>query len=137
MDTDEIRQHSISQTIWLHLLPGAVATAVFVLAAPLASTLGYPSITALYLPMILTVIILELGYLLVQARKRNAVLSLNGVVNYRESVPKWHYLVYSILIVIWGVIVTGLVSRIDNVILTKLFAWLPDWYALRNLFEIP
>jgi membrane protease YdiL (CAAX protease family) len=110
---------------------------MFVLTAPLANALGYPSITAIYLPMILTVIILELGYLLVQGQKWNTVLSLKGVVNYRESVPRWYYLVYPILIVIWGVIVTGLVSPIDNLILNKGFAWLPDWYALRNLFGLP
>ncbi len=130
-------QHSTVQSLLLHLLPGAIGAIVYVLTVPLVSPQHYPSITALYLPMILTVIILELGYLLYQGRKRNGVLSLKGIVNYRESVPWWYYVVFPILIVIWGVIVTGLVSPIDNLILTRIFAWLPDWYALRNLLEIP
>ncbi len=130
-------QHSTVQSLLLHLLPGAIGAIVYVLTVPLVSAQHYPSITALYLPMILTVIILELGYLLYQGRKRNGVLSLKGIVNYREPVPRWYYVVFPILIVIWGVIVTGLVSPIDNLILTRVFAWLPDWYALRNLLEIP
>jgi hypothetical protein len=38
--------------------------------------------------------------------------------------------------VIWGVVVTGLITPVDNLILSRLFAWAPDWYALRNLLEI-
>jgi len=135
--TTELRQHSSMQSIVLHLLPGAIATAVYVLMVPIAAALGYPSITALYLPMILSVIVLELGYLLLQGRKKNGSLSLNGIVNFRQPVAWWQYVVFPVLIVIWGVIVTGLVSPVDNLILTELFAWLPDWYALRNLLEIP
>ena len=135
--TNEMQGHSTLQSILLHLLPGAIATAVYVLTVPFAAMLGYPSITALYLPMILTVIFLELGYLTFQGRKRNGTLSLNWIVNFREPVPWWQYVVFPILIVVWGVIVTGLVSPIDNLFLTKIFAWLPDWYTLRDLFEIP
>ena len=134
---DETQGHTSLQSILLHLLPGVIATAVFVLTVPLASEMGYPSITALYLPMILTVIILELGYLLWQGRKRNGVLSLTGIVNFLEPVPLWQYIVFPILIVIWGVLVTALISPVDNLILIKVFGWLPDWYALRNLLEIP
>jgi hypothetical protein len=133
----EMQGHSTLQSIVLHLLPGAIATAVYVLMVPFAAALGYPSITVLYLPMILTVIVVELGYLLVQGRKRNGSLSLNGIVNFREPVPWWQYVIFPILVVVWGVIVTGLVSPVDNLVLTGLFAWLPDWYTLQNLFEIP
>ena len=132
-----IKQYPTLQLIVLHLVPGIIATAVFVLTVPLVSARGYPSIIALYLPMILTVILVELGYLLVQGQRMNGIFSLEGVVNYREPAPWWQYVVFPFLIVIWGVIVTGLVSPIDNLLLTKVFAWLPDWYALRDLFEIP
>lgn len=135
--TDNIRQHSTLQSIGLHLLPGAIATAVYVLLVPFATAFGYPSITLFYLPMILTVILLELGYLLIQGQKRNSDLSLEGIVNLREPVPWWQYLIFPILLVIWGIIVTGLVSPLDNLFLAKVFAKLPDWYALRNLFELP
>jgi membrane protease YdiL (CAAX protease family) len=134
---DEIQQHSTLQLILLHLLPGGLATVVFVITVPLVMAMGYPSITALYIPMILTVILFELGYLLVQGQKGNGTLSRKGIVDYREPVPGWYFLVFPIVIVVWGVVVTALVSPIDNLILTKVFAWLPDWYALRNLLEIP
>ena len=86
------------QLILLHLVPGVIATAVFMLTAPLVSALGYPSITALYLPMILIVILLELGYLLVQGKRKNGSSSLKGIVSYREPAPWWQYVVFPILI---------------------------------------
>lgn len=129
-------QHSLGQSILLHLLPGAIATAVYVLTVPFFTGRGYPSITALYLPMVLVVILVELGYLVYQAQKQFETRSLKGVVNYREPVLGWMYIAFPLLILVWGILVTGLVSPIDNLLLNKAFAWLPDWYALRNLLEI-
>jgi hypothetical protein len=131
-----IEQHSLGQSILLHLLPGGIGAAIYILTVPLFRGLGYPSITALYLPMILAVILLELGYLFYQGQKKSGAFSLKSVVNYREPVPWWMYIAFPLLILVWGVLVTGLVSPIDNLLLNKVFAWLPDWYALQNLLEI-
>jgi len=133
---DAPEQHSLGQSIVLHLLPGAIATAVYVLTVPFFTGLGYPSITALYLPMILAVILLELGYLLYQGQKKYGTRFLKGVANYREHVPGWMYIAFPLLILIWGILVTGLVSPLDNLLLNQVFKWLPDWYALRNVLDI-
>jgi len=131
-----VEQYSLGQFILLHLLPGGIATAVYVLAVPFFTGLGYPSITALYLPMILAVILVELGYLFYQGQKKNGALSLDRIVNYREHVPWSMYIAFPLLILIWGILVTALISPIDNLLLDRVFAWLPDWYALRNLLDI-
>ena len=54
---------------------------------PFFTGLGYPSITVLYLPTALTVIFIELDYLVYQAQKQYGTRSLKGVVNYREPLP--------------------------------------------------
>lgn len=131
-----VDQHSPGQSILLHLLPGAIATAVYVLSAPVFTRLGFPSITALYLPMILAVILMELGYLLYRGQKKNGSLSLSGIIDFQQPVPWWMYIAFPLLILVWGILVTALVSPIDNLLLNRLFAWLPDWYALRNLLQI-
>ena len=131
-----LEQHSLGQSIVLHLLPGTIATAVYVLTVPIFTSLNYPSIMALYLPMILAVIFVELGYLFYRGQKKTGSLSLNGIVNYRQHVPWWMYIAFPLLILIWGILVTGLVSPIDNLLLDRVFVWLPDWYALSNLLEI-
>ncbi len=131
-----LEQYSLGKSIILHLLPGAIATVVYVLTVPFFTGQGYPSITALYLPMILAVILVELGYLFYQGQRKNGSLSLDGIVNYRQHVPGWMYIVFPLLILIWGILVTGLVSPIDNLLLDRVFAWLPDWYTLRNVLDI-
>jgi membrane protease YdiL (CAAX protease family) len=119
--------------ILLHLLPGAIATGVYILAAPLAASLGYPTIAALYVPAIIAIIVLELGFLLYQGRKRSGQLTLQGVIEYREPVPVWQYIVLPLLILVWGILVTGIFGLVDNAILENLFRGLPDWYLLRDL----
>ena len=131
-----LEEYSLARSIALHLLPGAIATAVYVLTVPFFTGLGYPAITALYLPMILAVILVELGYLFYQGQKLKSTRALNGIVNYRQHVPWWMYIVFPLLVLIWGVLVTGLASPIDNLLLNRIFTWLPDWYALRNLLQI-
>jgi len=135
--TDEtVEQHSLVQAIVLHLAPGAIASIIYVLMVPLFDRLGFPSIMVLYLPMILTIIALELAYLFQQGVKKNGSRSLKGIVNYRDQVPLWMYIAFPLLILVWGVLVTGLISPVDNLLLNKLFAWLPDWYALRNVLDL-
>jgi membrane protease YdiL (CAAX protease family) len=133
---EPLEQHSPGESILLHLLPGVIATAVYVLTVPFFTGLGYPSITALYLPMILAVILVELGYLYYQGQKKNGSLSLKGIVDFRQPVPWWMYIAFPLLILVWGILVTALVSPIDNLLLNRVFAWLPDWYALWNLLQI-
>ena len=131
-----LEQYSLGQAIVLHLLLGAIATAVYILTAPFFTRLGYPAIIALYLPMILAVIIVELGYLYHQGQKKNGTGSLKNIVNYRDPVPWWMNIAFPLLILIWGILVTGLVSPMENLLLNQVFAWLPDWYALRDLLQI-
>ena len=131
-----VDQHSLGQSILLHLLPGAIATVVYVFSVLGFALLGYPSITALYLPMILVVILMELGYLLYRGQKKNGSLSLQGIADFRQPVPWWMFIAFPLLILVWGILVTALVSPIDNLLLSRVFAWLPDWYALRNLLQI-
>ena len=129
-------QYSGWQSVVLHLLPGVIATLVYIFTVPFFTRLGYPSIAALYLPMALTVILMELGYLYYQAQQQGSGGSLSAVVNYREPVPWWMYLTFPLLILIWGVLVTAILAPIDNLLLNRVFSWLPDWYALRNLLDV-
>jgi membrane protease YdiL (CAAX protease family) len=133
---EPLEQYSLGQAIALHLLPGAIATVVYIVTVPFLTKLGYPSITALYLPMIVAVMIVELGYLFYRGHRETGVYSLRGEVNYQQPVPRWVYFAFPVIILVWGIIVTGLVSPLDNFLLNQVFKWLPDWYALRNLLQI-
>ncbi len=79
-------QHSLARTVVLHLLPGVLMVAFYVLAAPLVRSLGFPSLMAIYLAILFVLIPFELGYLFYRARRNGS--SLGSVVLYREPVPR-------------------------------------------------
>lgn len=135
---DESRQsNNLLATILLHLLPGAIATVVYIVTAPIATSLGYPTIAAIYVPMVLTVIVLEMGFLLYRGRQLNGKFTLKGVVTYREPVPVWQYIVIPLGILVWGILSGAIVGLVDNLVQTSIFGGLPDWYLLRNLQQLP
>ncbi len=55
---------SPGKTIFLHLIPGALITIFFFLAAPVLIRAGFPPILSLYLAILLVLIPFELGFLL-------------------------------------------------------------------------
>lgn len=121
-------QHSLARLITLHLLPGALTTLFYVILAPGLELAGYPALVAILLAALLIAIPFELGYLLWEAKRKNGSFTLQGIVLFREPIPRWQYLVFPILLLLWGFIVSGLVFPVDTLIGQTLFSWLPDWF---------
>jgi membrane protease YdiL (CAAX protease family) len=132
----EVAQHSLWQSIVLHLFPGALATGVYILIAPPLVARGWPALFALLLSVVTIAISIELGILVYQARKTNGRFSLRGVVPYRDSMPLWQYPALIVPLILWAFVVTGLLGPLDNLIGERLFAWLPGWYNISDLSEL-
>lgn len=129
----DARQHPLLLSAGLHLLPGALATAVYVLLAPSIIRLGFPGLLAAYLVLPAVIIPSELGYLLYQGLHTDGRLSLHGVVLFRAHLRPWYSVVAVPLLLAWGAISSGLVAPIDQALLTTLFARLPEWYRFTDL----
>jgi uncharacterized protein len=123
-------QHSIGRAVVLHLLPGALITLFFALAAPVARGLGLPSLLAILLAIPFVLIPFELGYLLREGKRRNGRLSLEGVVLYRQPIPRWQFAVLLIGLFLWSAVAFGLLALLDAPLIEALFRWLPDWFFL-------
>jgi uncharacterized protein len=127
MTNQDVPLHTISQTIALHLVPGALITAFYFLTAPLIIHAGYPALMSLLLAILLILIPFELGFLLYQGYQQNGRLSLKNVVLYREAIPIWQYFVFVPLLLGWGIAAFLLLSPLDNYLIQSLFTWLPTW----------
>jgi len=124
-------QHTIARSVGLHLLPGLLILIFYVITAPIIEILGYPAFMALLLAIAFVLIPFELGYLLVQGKKRNRKYSLKGIVLYREPMPWWQYTALAIPLFLWAGLIMMLVSpAIDNFLIENTFAWLPDWFFI-------
>ena len=98
MKQDQIEKHSTTQSVILHLLPGILVGCFYFLARQPVANMGYPSIFALLLAFAFILIPVELGYLLVQGKKKTGRFTLQGIISYRNSIPWWQYLVWAIII---------------------------------------
>jgi len=125
-----VKQISISKSISLHLLPGAVGSIVYIIIAPSLIKNGYPSLLGILIAAAAVILPIELGYLFYEARKVNDSFSLKGIVFYRETLPKWQYVVIPLGLVLWGFLATGITPLLDNLIAKAWFSWLPEWYFI-------
>ena len=122
-------QHSLGRTIILHLLPGVLLLAWFVVAGPLAENLGAPAFLAIIAGIGVVIIPFELGTLLYLGWQRNGRLSLEGVVLYREPIPLWQYALLvpaGVALMVFAFFAVG--PPTDSFLIERFFAWLPDWF---------
>jgi membrane protease YdiL (CAAX protease family) len=119
-------QHTLAQSILLHLLPGVLIAVVFFGAAPLARQWQLPPFIAQCFADLVVLAPSVLGFLAYQGYRINGRLSLDGVVLYRDRLPWWQFarLVPVILVAAGGL--TVLLAPLGAGIFARYFAWLPD-----------
>jgi uncharacterized protein len=126
MKQDQIEKNSTIKSVMLHLLPGILVGCFYFLARQPVANMGYPSFFALLLAFAFVLIPVELGYLLYQGKKKTGRFTLQGIISYRNSIPRWQYFVWTIIIfVVIGAIFT-LLKPVDAFLQERLFFWMPD-----------
>ena len=127
-------QHSVARTVVLHLLPGVLMVAFYVLAAPLVRSLGFPSLMAIYLAILFILIPFELGYLFYRARRNRS--SLGSVVLYREPVPHAQFVALVLGLLAWSAVFYVLIyPPLDAFFIKNMFSWLPKSFFLAEDFS--
>jgi len=130
---NKIKQHSIFESISLHLLPGAVGTIVYIFITPSLVEKGYPPMLGFLIAALITLLPIEIGILLYAARKENGQSSIWGAVGYRQAIPRWQYAVIPLGLLIWGFLAQGVTGLLDAAIISAFFSWVPDWFFISNL----
>ncbi len=125
-----IKQHTISQTILFHLLPGVLITSAFVLLGPWLRINHLPPLLALLIPILIVLIPFELGLIIFLGFRQNKKLSLKGIVLNRKSLPLKDYLLLIPFLLIWSVMIFTLLKNFDQAIMSNFFSWLPDWFQI-------
>ncbi len=121
--------------IALALLPGALITVVFVtIAAPLSQR-GAPATLALLLTWPLVGLPVLLGILLYEGWKRNGLLSLSGIVLYRERVPARQYLWLVPVLFVWVAVSSTLSVPLAEGLRLAAFPWWPHWLVLSTFAQ--
>lgn len=117
--------HGVLRSILYHIVPGILAGAVYFLLRHPLKEAGFPSLFALMVAAIAVIVPVELGFLLFQGKKRSGRFTLSGVIGYRQQLPVWQYVVWSLVVfVIIGGIFT-VMKPVDGFFQEKLFSWMP------------
>ena len=111
----------------LHLLPGALATLIFVLLAAPVEAAGYPPLAAFLIAIAIGIVPFELG--VVAYAGRRASDGMLGAIPYRRPLRgrDWLLLVPGLLLI--GIIGFGVLALMEAPIRDSLFGWLPDWFV--------
>ncbi len=126
-------QHSVVRTVVLHLLPGVLATLFYLAAAPLVRSLGFPSMMAFFVAILLVIIPFELGYPLYRARKNGS--SLESVILYRESVSRLQFVALVLSLLAWsGIFYVLIYPPLDTFFIDNVFWWLPESFFFAEDF---
>src|ERR1043165_9601566 len=102
-----MKQLSKRQIILYHFYPGIIITAGFVLLAPQAIKLGYPTQAGLLIAVLLFGIPSFFLHLISQKRKehKNKIADINGLTS---KLPLWKLLLYSFLLVVIAFVIWGI-----------------------------
>jgi len=116
---------AIWRLLLLHLLPGALATLVFVLLAGSVEAAGYPPLAALLIAIAVVIIPFELGVVFIAGRGEPGLLS---AIPYRDRMAARDWVILVPVLVVAGILGFGLLGVAEQPIRDTLFEWLPDWY---------
>jgi len=133
----EVQQHTITQSIALHLLPGLLFLPVFLIAGKFTDSLGLPKhLAPILISFGLVIIPFELGYLLYEGKKLNGKFSLQGVILYRQPIPWWQYIVLGLPMLFWAAFIFLVVAPpIDNFFIGRFFSWMPESFFQSTLLS--
>ncbi|WP_420644529.1 CPBP family intramembrane glutamic endopeptidase [Candidatus Leptofilum sp.] len=120
-------QLDLGKAIALHLLPGAAIMLTYIILAWVLRPFSLPSLLPFLFAIPITLIPVELGYLLYQGKQRNGRYSLEGIVLYRQPLTIKKFTGYTLLTLIGMLALFLLLGFTDSFMLQYFFAWWPAW----------
>lgn len=132
LSTQPSHQHSLVKSFLLHISPGVLVTAAFLILKPLLESTGYPPLLAFLVAILLVDIPFMLAVMYYEGNKLNGRFSLEGVVVYRQKASWVTFALVFVGAFVVIYILVLLVSPISELMMNSLFLWLPEWFFLEE-----
>jgi len=123
-------QQSLSKSIVLHILPGALVTLGFIALKPLLDSSGYPPLLAFLLAILLIDLPFMWGFMLYEGRRLNGRFSLDQIVLYRERVSWRSFIVIFLGAFLVAFFLISFTNPVTEFLKTQVFSRLPQWMFL-------
>ncbi|MFI0420578.1 lysostaphin resistance A-like protein [Spongiactinospora sp. 9N601] len=120
-------QHSLPLTIALHLVPGVVIVATYLLiASPLVTALNFPPHLGWVVAMCIGLAPVQLGFLLYLGKRQTGRFTLRGVIGYRDKPTPRGPLILLVIALIVGVYAVSMaLTPVDTAVYQALSSWIP------------
>lgn len=126
----EIR--SIWKFILLHLFPGIVLSAAYIILLKAGVLPEYPKLVILGLAGVVSFIPVQLGYLFYTAKKEEGSYNIFKILGLKSKMKAKELIIYTVLLFLAaGALITAL-KPLSNLMLNKVFSWIPNWYKYTN-----
>lgn len=126
LDSQSIRQNTFAQSLILTLVPGLLIFSVLWLFSFLFQSDVFLKHITIFIPTLIVVIPIELGYLLHLGKKLNGRFSLKGVVSYLNHLSIKDILMWVSLLTIWNFLIFYLFAPMEMWLIQTVFAWMPS-----------
>ena len=123
-----VNDQSLGRLLLLHLLPGALAVALFVLIADPIQRAGFPPLLAFLVAVAVVLVPLELLIIVRAGRKEGAGAGPLAAVRFRTPMSRRDWLTLLPALLVAAIVGFGALSLLDQPIRDALFGWLPDWF---------
>ena len=141
---NNIKQHTVLQSILLHLIPGLIILAsIFTFSNPIFPRLlgvddRLGSIVGYLFGILIGLIPVQLGILLIAARSESGKFVIKELVHFTDKSRLIDYLIYvPIMIIIFIVFFVIIAPLIQPCIVRKLFYWWPEQYNFQLILHEP
>ena len=126
------KKHKALQTILLHLVPGAIQLAVFIVLIPLVLKLGFASDFADHLVAFVAMVPIQFGIMLFVSKKTTGTCHIAAIIPYKEKSKLPEYLIFFAIMLVWALGIDALLSPWENGLRDNLFSFVPDVIRLGN-----
>ncbi|NNH72862.1 CPBP family intramembrane metalloprotease [Nocardia uniformis] len=119
-------RHSLPLSVALHLVPGALIVAVYLLIGePFVEAIGYPTFAGWAIALCVVLVPVQLG-LLWLGRQHNGRFSLRGVLHYTDKpVPRGKLVAMVIGLIVWMVVLGFATTPVNTFFFENFFTWVP------------
>ena len=126
-------KHTLATSVALHLFPGAVLVMFYLLLAPLGMKMGLPPLLTSCALAVIVLAPLEIGHLLLIARRGGGRLSLRGAVDMPPPMKIWRYIAITLGLVAVSIAMYAFSLPADRWFGRQISGLLPAWYDYARL----
>lgn len=138
LSIEEASHNSPVTSLLLHLVPGVLATAGFLVLRPVVESAGFPPLLAFLLAILLLDLPFMLGVMLNEGKKSNGRFGLKGVVHYGHKLAWKTFALIFVGAFVGVYLLVMLVTPISAFLEERFFTGLPAWLFLeeRTQYEV-